>query len=155
MSGGSFGQDYLRRAEGVIQGLFLHDPEVAMYFLNYHDGDGELLNGSNSYQLHFSKEQLPPVKQFWSITLYDETYNLSENDANIYAVSDHISNLKFAEDGSLTIYLRPEEPANNKDNWLPTPKGKNYRLTFRMYEPESVMQDQSTMDNFLPPIIKQ
>ena len=33
--------------------------------------DGKPMNGDQHYVLHFSKEELPPVEAFWSVTMYD------------------------------------------------------------------------------------
>jgi hypothetical protein len=42
------------------------------------------------------------------------------------------SDLEYGQDDSLTLYFAPEKPANAPEgNWLPTPRGQNYRLTFR------------------------
>ncbi len=34
------------------------------------DSDGHPLNGANVYVLHFRRDQLPPVRGFWSLTAY-------------------------------------------------------------------------------------
>jgi hypothetical protein len=34
--------------------------------------------GARRYALRFPSGQLPPVKAFWSVTMYDPTYNLVE-----------------------------------------------------------------------------
>ena len=46
------------------------------------------------------------------------------------------SKLQYGADGSLTLYFADQKPADAPDgNWLPTPKGTKYRLTFRFYRP--------------------
>lgn len=42
---GTYGVDYLDRAAGALEGLFVHDRDEAVYFSTYEDGDGELLDG--------------------------------------------------------------------------------------------------------------
>ncbi len=153
--GGAYGQNYLRRTESVIQGLFLHDPTEALYFLTYHDKSGEILNGDEKYTLHFKADQLPPVNEFWSITLYDKSYNFVENPIKRFALGDRTQGLKYNQDGSLTIYLQSDTPEKVESNWLPTPAGDNFRLTFRMYKPKAVMFDPQTLEHFLPPVTKQ
>ncbi|MBU2646444.1 DUF1214 domain-containing protein [bacterium] len=150
--GGDYGQNYLRRTESVVQGLFLHDPKEALYFLSYHDEKGELLTGENKYRLHFNADQLPPVHEFWSITLYDKSYNIVENPIQRFAIGDRTKGLHYNEDGSLTIYLQSDKADAGASNWLPTPAGDNFRLTFRMYKPKDVMFDPKTLEHYLPPI---
>ena len=55
-------------------------------------------------------------------------------------------------DGSLTLYFADEKPANASDgNWLPTPKGSKYRLTFRYYGP---IDGVANGTYFPPPLVK-
>ena len=43
--------------------------KVSVYFAVPKDDKGELFDGSkHSYQLTFTKEQIPPAKNFWSWT---------------------------------------------------------------------------------------
>ena len=61
--------------------------------------------------------------------------------------------LKYNPDGSLTLCFADQKPANAPDgNWLPTPKGKDYRLTFRFYGPKGGVTDGSY---YPPPVTKQ
>ncbi len=46
------------------------------------------------------------------------------------------SKLQYGSDGSLTLYFAAEKPEGAPEgNWLPTPKGQRYNLTFRFYGP--------------------
>ena len=63
------------------------------------DSDGQKLSGANKYTLHFTKEQIPPVDAFWSLTLYDKDSYLVDNPLNRYALGDR-SNCKLGDDGS-------------------------------------------------------
>jgi hypothetical protein len=59
---------------------------------------------------------------------------------------------QLGADGSLTLYLAAEKPANAPDgNWLPTPKGTVYRLTLRFYGP---LDGVSNGTYFPPPVVK-
>jgi hypothetical protein len=52
-------------------------------------------------------------------------------------------------DGSSTLYFAPEQPnVASEPNRLPTPRGKNYNLTFRFYGPKP---DLAEGDYFPPP----
>ena len=152
--GGRFQQDYLARAESAVQGFIVHDPEEAMVFQAYHDGQGELLNGSEGYTLHFKADYLPPVEAFWSITVYTSSFNLVDNPIDRYSIGDRTEGLRYNDDGSLTLYIQPTRPEMGDSNWLPTPLGDTYRLNFRMYQPQPVMLDKTLQDYYLPPLVK-
>ena len=66
----------------------------------------EILTSDASYTLTFSRK--PPVKGFWSITVYDEKAFLIDNLWNIYSVGDR-SGIKYP-DGEL-VY-GPDSPDN-------------------------------------------
>jgi len=68
---GVYGTYYLKRAIVAQMGLGANLPEDAIYPLNLADNTGKPLDGANSYVIHFTKENAPPVDAFWSITLYD------------------------------------------------------------------------------------
>jgi hypothetical protein len=52
------------------------------------------------------------------------------------------SGAKLNQDGSLTLWFSPEKPAASPPaNWLPTPKGTNYNLTFPFYGPRRDVAD--------------
>jgi hypothetical protein len=62
------------------------------------------------------------------------------------------SKLQYGKDGSLTLYFAPDKPAAAAEgNWLPTPKGQAYNLTFRFYGPLGGVVDRSY---FPPPLVK-
>jgi hypothetical protein len=46
------------------------------------DGIGQRSNGANKYVLHFEKGKMPPVKGFWSLTMYNAGYFFVENSLN-------------------------------------------------------------------------
>ena len=154
--GGSYGDDHLARAEGAIQGLFVHDPEECIYFHTYHSGDGELLDGSSTYTLHFDATQLARVHPFgfWSITGYDPKFTLVRNDAHRYAVQSGDGDLNFDPDGGLTIVIGPDRPAQHEANWIATCPGELFRLNYRIYLPTDEMLDIDRIDRFLPPVVR-
>ena len=58
------------------------------------------------------------------------------------------SKLQYGPDGSLTLYFSDAKPADApQGNWLPTPKGQGYSLTFRFYRPKGAVADGS----YFPP----
>lgn len=63
---------------------------------------GRAYEGSNKYVLTFPKGQLPPVRGFWSITMYNDQYFFVENPLNRYSISAR-QDLKTNPDGSTDI----------------------------------------------------
>ena len=83
---------------------------------------------------------MPPVKGFWSLTMYDEQFFFYPNPLNRYTLSGR-NQLKFNEDGSLDLYIQHDNPGKDKEaNWLPAPIGK-FNLMFRFYWPEDSLID--------------
>ncbi len=136
---GVYGNYYLKRAVVAMVGLGANQPEDAVYPLNFADADGQVLNGSNNYVLHFEKDQIPPVDAFWSLTMYDKDGFQAANIINRFAISSWMP-LKKNADGSLDIYMQNENPGADKEaNWLPAPKTQ-LGVTLRLYAPkESVL----------------
>ncbi len=63
------------------------------------------------------------------------------NTINRYAIGNRTPNLKSNKDGSLTIYIQKNPPADDKKvNWLPAPEG-DFRLSMRLYIPEKAVLD--------------
>lgn len=131
---GVYGNYYLKRAIIAQQGLGANLPEDAVYPLNLGDEKGNPLNGQNNYVIHFEKDDLPPVKAFWSITLYDPQGFQVANDLNRFAVSNWMP-FEYNADGSLDLYFQNKAPAGVQEaNWLPAPAGP-FNLTMRLYGP--------------------
>ena len=54
--------------------------------------------------------------------------------------------------GSLTLYFADQKlPGAPDGNWLPTPKGQAYNLTFRFYRPQGAVAERTY---FPPPLVK-
>lgn len=137
---GNYGTDYPFRSAVAWKFLYTHNPEEALYPIANVDGSGQALNGSQRYVLHFTKDQIPPVKAFWSITLYDtKTRLLVHNPIKRYSIGDRTKGLKYGKDGSLTLYIQHKSPGKDKEsNWLPTSTGAFYLIT-RAYIPKESM----------------
>ena len=107
------------------------------------DQKNEMLSGSNSYRIHFNKDELPPVNGFWSLAAYRvEDANLENNRIERYSIGDRTDGLKYNADGSITFYLQHNAPAAGEANWLPTPAGGFYAI-MRLYEPGEKLLDGS------------
>ena len=82
------------------------------------------LVGKSSYEVTFPKGQIPPAKDFWSVTVYNPEHFFYPNALNCYALGPKNKTLKYNDDGSLTIYLGNQSPGKEKEsNWLPAPDG--------------------------------
>ena len=129
---------FLTRAAAAYFGLYGNDLEEAFYPDTTIDENGNALDGSkHNYILHFSKDRLPPVKAFWSFSMYKMPEQLfTENSINRYVISSATDGLKYNKDGSLDIYIQKEKPSADKvSNWLPAYDGK-FSLQARLYWPE-------------------
>lgn len=148
---GNYGTNYLLRAAYTMEQIGALSPDEAMYLTVYNDIDGNLLDGSNNYIIHFNKEELPEVYAFWSVTLYEfPSIMLYENEINRYQMGPQIQDMKYNSDGSLDIYIQHNKPAGNNiiGNWLPCPEGR-FLMTLRLYNPKPVM---FSLDNHLTPL---
>ena len=83
------------------------------------DAKGQWLDGGRSYRMRVPANA--PVKQFWSITLYD---NLSRS----------LLITPQGADGSVDVDFGPIRPAGAK-NWIQTTPGKGWFAYFRFYAP--------------------
>ena len=138
---GVYGNFYLKRAIVAMVGLGANQVDDAIYPLNFTDADGNAVTAENAYVLHFSKDELPPVGAFWSLTLYDEEGFQVANPLNRFAIGDRDA-LKFNPDGSLDLYIQHVNPGADKEsNWLPAPKGGKLTLTLRLYAPKPQVAD--------------
>ncbi|MGW7077636.1 DUF1254 domain-containing protein [Streptomyces sp. NPDC054866] len=129
------------RATSARTALWGNHAYEAAYAMTWHDGDGQPLEGGQSYTLRFEKP--PPVDAFWSITMYDlPDYYLVDNPIARYSIGDRTPGLSYDDDGSLTLRLQLQRPADDKSaaNWLPTPNG-NFRPILRMYTPHAAIFD--------------
>ncbi|MBK9522026.1 MAG: DUF1254 domain-containing protein [Rhodocyclaceae bacterium] len=131
-----------RAAMQSLGGIVANDAEEAVYIVAHTDGKGQLLDGSRNYQITFTKDKIPPVKAFWSMTIYDDTNNLVRNSLDRYSLGDRTSGMKYNSDGSLTLHISHKLPSEDvKANWLPAPEGEFY-LVLRAYLPDEAIINQ-------------
>jgi hypothetical protein len=132
---GRFGTDYANRAVIADVALASNVPHEALYPTADVDARGRPLNGTHSYTVTFARGALPPVRAFWSLTLYDAAHQLYASRSRRYAIGDRTPRLHYNRDRSLTIYIQHGKPAGaNAANWLPAPR-QSFELYLRLYEP--------------------
>jgi hypothetical protein len=124
---GIYGSDYLDRAFVTAVGLGANRPQDAIYPFTQASFDG-----SKTYVIRFAKGQTPPVKGFWSITMYDPAYFFVKNALNKQSISPR-QHFAQSPDGSIALYFSNKQPAGvPASNWLPAPPGK-FLLMMRNY----------------------
>ena len=147
----AFGTDYYTRTAVAKSNILVNSPNETKYFYQDLDENGTRLNGANAYTVTFAKDQTPPVYGFWSLSIYNEHHFFVANSINRFSVGTKNKDLRRAADGSLTIYVQPEPPADpaQRANWLPAPKG-DISLYVRAYWP----RQEVTGGSWTPPAVK-
>jgi len=132
---GEFGTDYLVRGMANALGPGWNRPQDAVYPLSQKDADGSDYDGAaHKYLMHIDKGGTPPVKAFWSLTMYDTEFFFVPNSINRYDLSQR-NHFLTNQDGSVDLYIQADSPGKSKEpNWLPAPKGK-FSLVMRLYWP--------------------
>jgi hypothetical protein len=126
--GADFGDDVLARAATARFALAAHLPVENRSYI------AALADGGRPRQLRFPADGLPPVRGFWSLTMYGPDQYLVANPLDRYSVGDRTPGLEWEPDGSLVIDIGAEPPARTT-NWLPAPDGP-CALALRAYEGE-------------------
>jgi hypothetical protein len=135
---GNYRSDYLMRTIANYAGIWANNSKEAVYFT------AQGLDGNQTYVQIFPKDALPASKAryFWSVIAVDGVdFKVIPNALNRYLLNKQ-SALKFDDDGSLTLAFAPKQPEGvPESNWLPTPAGKKYNLTYRFYGPSKDVTD--------------
>ena len=131
---GKYGTDYLQRAAIAAVGLGANRPQDAVYPTSEKDTQGHDYDGAHKYVVHIEKGQEPPVRGFWSLTMYDDKFFFVPNPLNRYSLSARNEFTKNP-DGSIDLYLQKDDPGGDKTaNWLPAPAGRFIPM-MRLYWP--------------------
>ncbi len=130
---------FVPRAVAAHMGLYGNSAAEATYPTYLVDAEGLPLDAAaHNYTITFGKTDFPPVKSFWSLTMYDgKSQLLIDNAINRYLInSPMLDDVVFNDDGSLTLYIQKESPGSElKANWLPAPDGPFY-CVMRLYGPK-------------------
>ena len=145
-----WGTDYLNRTGTARSNMYDNRPEETKYIYRDDDSQGQQLDGHNLYTVTFPKGQLPPVKGFWSVTLYNDVHLFNPNPLKRQSLGTKNKDLKYNADGSLTLYAGAKSPGADKEsNWLPAPKG-TFSLYIRCYWADPAVLD----GTWLPPKVE-
>ncbi|MEK1854991.1 MAG: DUF1254 domain-containing protein [Phyllobacterium sp.] len=135
--------NYLYRMAGAKLGIGGNSKQEAMYPFYAIDSGGQKLDGAHQYTVRFAPGQLPPVKAFWSLTMYKLPQSLLvANPINRYLInSPMLPQLVKDPHGGLTLYIQNESPGKDKEpNWLPAPK-EAFVMAMRLYWPKEAALD--------------
>ncbi|MFC6979242.1 DUF1254 domain-containing protein [Microbulbifer taiwanensis] len=128
-----WGVDYFDRTGTARSNLLDNRPAETQYFYTDFDSGGNKLKGDSLYAVTFPKGQLPPVRGFWSLTLYNDKHLFHQNDLERFSLGTKNKMLKYNPDGSLTLYAGAKSPGKDREpNWLPAPDG-DFSLYIRAY----------------------
>jgi hypothetical protein len=120
------------------------------YLFVSRDKDGDPMDGSKVYRLNVPAN--PPVRQYWSVVLYDFATHALIRDMPFSSRSSLQADIAKNSDGSTDVYFGPKAPAGKEKNWIPTQSGGRFEALFRFYGPEKALFDKSWV---LPDIEKQ
>ena len=129
---GNYRSDYLTRSIANYAGIWANTSREVVYFL------GANLDGTQTYTQTYPSDALPATKAryFWSVVAVDNTdFKVIPNSQDRHIFNKQ-SQLQLNDDGSLTLVFAPKLPPDiPESNWMPTPQGKRYNLTYRFYGP--------------------
>jgi hypothetical protein len=100
--------------------------------------DGRPMNAMNDYVIRMTKDELPPTRIFWSLTLYD-TQNgfFIPNEQKKYSVGEN-AGMKLNNKGGIEIHVAAGKPEGvPAENWVPiNRKDENIDIILRIYVPD-------------------
>ncbi len=149
---GNYGDDYAIRTAANLVGIWAQSRHEVIYHVTTRDGDGEQLHGDNRYVLHFASDALPQdvANVLWSLHLVSlPDFRPVPNSLDRFVLSTW-SDVTKEPDGSLKLLVAPQPDGSMPEsNWLPSPEGQPFSLTFRAYVPKPVVQ---SGEWFPPPV---
>ncbi|RVI64097.1 DUF1254 domain-containing protein [Sinorhizobium meliloti] len=118
-----------------------HMGEGQFYLMAIVDKDGKPFNGDSTYRLIVPAN--PPVRLYWSATVYDRATHALIREMPKSAVSSLTPGLTKNADGSVDVYFGPKSPAGKEANWVPTKADGGFEVLFRFYGPEKPLFDKT------------
>ena len=123
--GADFGDDIVYRAAFAATSLGGHLPVENRSY-------SRVVDGARPTVLRLGPDTTPPVRGFWSLTVYGPDLFFVPNRIDRYSIGDRTPGLVRSADGGLEIELAADVQGPVA-NWLPTPSGP-YVLSLRAYE---------------------
>ena len=108
----AFGTDYFTRTAVAKSNILVNSPNETKYFYQDLDANGGRLNSANRYTVTFAKGR--PRRSTVSGRCRSTTSIISSSrmPINRFSVGTKNKDLKFAADGSLTIYVQADAPTD-------------------------------------------
>ena len=126
-----FSTNYYSSSPGMVSQIA---GRGAAYQMAFNDADGAPLSGDVSYKLMLPPDV--PAVNFWSVTLYEaENASGLATDARRFPSLGSRDKPVVNADGTIDLYIGPEEPAGHAANWLPTAPGRGFFTILRLYGP--------------------
>ncbi len=143
-----WGLDYYNRTGTCKSNMFDNRPGETQYFYTDHTTDSLKLNGKSNYRITFT--ELPPVKGFWSLTMYTKEHFFYPNPLKRYSLGTKNKGLQKNANGTVTLYAGNKNPGAEKEsNWLPAPP-EDFSLYLRAYWGD----DGIVNGTWIPPVIE-
>ncbi len=111
------------------------------YLFVSRDKGGNPLDGAATYRLRVPAN--PPVRQYWSVVLYDFATHALIRDMPHASRSSQSPGLNTNPDGSVDVYFAPKAPAGKESNWIPTDANGRFEALCRFYGPEKPLFDKT------------
>ncbi len=153
--------DYLTRASlQALGGITAHWTIEAVYLNTAVDSDNQPLSGSEKYSIKFTENSFPPFESnfhgFWSITMYQNNYNLVANSENYTINSNEHQYRKLNDDKGMEILIQQDDPGKlpNGTYWLQSPAASDsndgFYMILRVYIPAPSV---ATTQTWIPPSV--
>ena len=111
------------------------------YLVNIKDKSGQRFSGASTYKLTVPPNA--PVKQYWSVTVYDAETHAFVRNVTRESRSSLNPDLQKNPDSSVDLFFGPKAPDGKDGNWAPTDPNRKFELMFRAYGPTEVFFDKS------------
>ena len=106
------------------------------------DGDGVLLDGSNTYKL-----RLPPnipALLYWAVTLYNAIDGTMPQTPQKLPSINQFDKVELGDDGSVELWFSPEKPDGvGPKNWIQSIPGRAQMVAVRLYGAGTEFYDQT------------